>query len=194
MSEHEPFGFGDDGLGGHESGFGHDPFDADHGFHDDALDRGLDDGLGHDGLDQGDLAHDPYDHFTAEDHYAADHEPTDPHTDPHTEAELPESLAEHAGADHLVADDDTYPPHLDLTEVTVSPTDGQEWVDPGLLGDEHTDVALGDGATAPVASPEELLDSLHSADGSEGEPSWDAALNSDDPAVRSLAAFWHPDN
>lgn len=191
MSEHEPFGFGDDGLGGHDAGFGHDPFDADHDFHDSGLSDGLGDGLGHDGLEAGDLGHETYEHdYTETDHYAADHE----QTDPHTETELPESLAESAGADHLVAADDTYPPHLDLTEVTVSPADGQEWVDPSLLGDEHTDLDLDQGTGGPAASPEELLDSLHSADGSEGEPSWDAALNSDDPAVRSLAAFWHPEN
>ncbi len=187
MSEHEPFGFGDDGLGGHESGFAHDPFDADHGFHDSGLDNSsLDGGLGHDNLEASDLGHETYEHDDFG--HVADHE----QTDPHTETELPESLAESAGADHLVAGDDTYPPHLDLTEVTVSPADGQEWVDPGLLGGEHTDVDLDQ--SAPAASPEELLDSLHSADGSEGEPSWDAALNSDDPAVRSLAAFWHPES
>jgi hypothetical protein len=185
MSEHGPFDFGDDA---HDAGgFEHaDPFDStDHGLSEDhgltdyhwSADH-LDD---HGGMAEGHTA----DH-TAE--HLDDHTAGHPVQDPHSADELPESLLGHepadSGADHI---DDVYPPHL---EVAISPTDGQEWVDPGLLGDDHGDLEQEQGPS--MASSDELLGSLHAVDGSDGEPSWDAAHNSDDPAVRSLAAFWDP--
>jgi len=173
MSEHEPFGFAD-GDFGHDAGHTDDPFGgglADHGLADD---HGLsDEHWTHDALEDGHDSPDHLEHSAAEGHTA---------DDPHTADELPESLAgEHT---EVAPVEEAYPPHLD---VAISPTDGQEWVDPGLLGGEidHEPVAH-------LAPPAELLDSLHAADGGDGEPSWDAAHNSADPAVRSLAAFWHP--
>ncbi|HEX3816583.1 MAG TPA: hypothetical protein VHX59_27385 [Mycobacteriales bacterium] len=189
MSEHGPFEFGGDE---HDAGgFEHsDPYDAasldDHSLDDHSLTD--DHGLADHGADH--WSHDPLaDHDSGHPDDAADHT-----ADPHTADELPESLLDHPDAGHLDAEsaaEDVYPPHLD---VTISPTDGQEWVDPGLLGDGHLDLQenLDHGSGPSMASPDELLGSLHSADGSEGEPSWEAAHNSDDPAVRSLAAFWDP--
>jgi hypothetical protein len=166
MSEHEPFGF-DDALG-HDS---HDPtFEHDTG----------DSGLTHDDALLSD--HDTHP-LTDDDHWQ--HEPADDHSYEHADDahELPDSLEEHLAEP---AGDEPYPPHLD---VAITPTDGQEWVDPSLLGDDHLEAE----PVSHLASPEELLGSLHDAAGSDGEPSWDAAHNSEDPAIRSLAAFWHPD-
>jgi hypothetical protein len=73
-----------------------------------------------------------------------------------------------------------------LYEAPFSPADGQDWVDPGLLGG-------GTGPFAEFAPPDELLSSLHAADGSDAAPDWDALCASDDPAVRSLAQFWRPE-
>ncbi|HVX44179.1 MAG TPA: hypothetical protein VHC49_09840 [Mycobacteriales bacterium] len=73
-------------------------------------------------------------------------------------------------------------------EVPFGPVDGQDWVDPGLLG--------GDAGPEPVADyapPEELLSSLHAAGGAEGAADWDVLGASDDPAVRALAEFWRPE-
>lgn len=86
-------------------------------------------------------------------------------------------------------DDDSFPPHL---EVSIMPTDGRDWVDPALLGaDLDTDLGH-EPSAAPYALPEELLGALHAADGSGGEPSWESLRASDDPAIRALAALWHP--
>jgi len=82
------------------------------------------------------------------------------------------------------AADDVYPPQLD---VTISPADGQDWVDPGLLG---ADVDSEPVVPPDYAPPEELLASLHTADGSDAPATWDAMATSDDPAVRALATFW----
>lgn len=96
-----------------------------------------------------------------------------------------DALPEHAPSDH----DDSFPPHL---EVSIMPTDGRDWVDPGLLGvDSGVDLAHEPGS-APYAAPEELLGALHAADGSGGEPSWESLRASDDPAIRALAVLWHP--
>jgi hypothetical protein len=166
MSEHEPFGF-DDAFGhdSHDPGFEHDTGDSAFG-HDDAL-------LGGD--------HDTHP-LTDDDHWQ--HEPAGDHSTVDADAhDLPDSLEEHVAEP---AGDEAYPPHLD---VAITPTDGQEWVDPNLLGDDHLEAE----PVSHLASSEELLGSLHESSGSDGEPSWEAAHNSDDPAVRSLAAFWHPE-
>lgn len=167
MSEHEPFGFDD--------AFGHD-----------AHDPGFEQEPGHVGFDHDDALLSDHDtHPLAGDdqwqHESADH--SYEHSTVDDTHELPESLEEHVTEP---AADAPYPPHLD---VAITPTDGQEWVDPGLLGDDHLEAE----PVSHLASPEELLGSLHDAAGSDGEPSWEAAHNSEDPAIRSLAAFWHPE-
>lgn len=167
MSEHEPFGFDD--------AFGHDSHDP--GFEDDPGHVGFDhdDGL----LSDHDDVHHP---LTDDEHWQ--HEPDSAVDDAgHDLHDLPDSLEEHLAEP---AGDEPYPPHLD---VAITPADGQEWVDPSLLGDDHLEAE----PVSHLASPEELLGSLHEASGSDGEPSWEAAHNSDDPAIRSLAAFWHPE-
>lgn len=166
MSEHEPFGFEDAfGHDSHDPGFDHETGDS--GFtHDDAL---LSDHETHPLTEDDHWQHEP----AADDHVAA----------VDTGHDLPDSLEEHVTEP---AGDETYPPHID---VAITPTDGQEWVDPNLLGDDHLEAE----PVSHLASPEELLGSLHEASGSDGEPSWEAAHNSEDPAIRSLAAFWHPE-
>ena len=103
---------------------------------------------------------------------------------------------------------DPFPPPLDLD---VTPLDGR-WVDPDLLGHTaaghtaagHTaagDVAAGDVAAGEVAAgdaalgdlptdpPEALLADLAAADG-DLAADWASLHESDDPAVRALAARW----
>lgn len=70
-------------------------------------------------------------------------------------------------------------------EVSVTPADGLDWVDPDLLGR----AAMPD-VSVPVASAEELLADLQAA--GDGDDTWESAAASDDPAIRALAAHWRP--
>ena len=75
--------------------------------------------------------------------------------------------------------DDPFPPSLSLD---VEPADGGPWADPGLLGGDPAEQARTD---PPLA----LLSDLTAADGGDSTD-WAAVETSDDPAVRSLAAYW----
>lgn len=75
--------------------------------------------------------------------------------------------------------EDPFPPALSLD---VDPADGGPWADPDLLGADPGE----DPRTDP---PLALLSDLAAADG--GDPSdWAGVESSDDPAIRSLAAYW----
>jgi hypothetical protein len=180
---HDPLAEGLDGGAdpdGHDPGLdgGADPFGFDH-----------DPGAGQSELtDEGDVHGDLPDSGPGEDGFG--HPSPDSHHDG-VAAAIPENAGGHEVAafgldpDPSATDGDlSYPPPLD---VDVVPTDGLDWVDPGLLGSE-TDA----GPHFAVAHPDELLASVHSADGGDGEPTWEAMHASDDPATRALAAFWDP--
>jgi hypothetical protein len=85
---------------------------------------------------------------------------------------------------HEAGGPDPFPPAL---AVDVSPTDGGPWADPDLLG-AGTPLAPPD---PPGDSPAALRADLAAADGDPGAD-WAALRGSDDPAVRTLAAFWRP--
>jgi hypothetical protein len=183
---------------------GSEPYDHTPLDHTDPYHEGLSAGSDHDGPD-----HDPDaaladahpDAFAgthpAEDpHGAATHAPgehADPPTEPYAEAPHldahPEPYTpEHSGEDPDPAafapppdaPDSPFPPHLDLD---LAPADGQPWTDPDLLGAEHDGAAPE--AVAPTDPPAALLSDLAAADGGEHGPA-----ESDDPAVRALAAYW----
>ena len=77
--------------------------------------------------------------------------------------------------------DDPFPPALSLD---VDPADGGPWADPDLLGSEPEDP---EPRTDP---PLALLADLTAADGGDEGAGWSGVETSDDPAIRSLAAFW----
>jgi hypothetical protein len=72
----------------------------------------------------------------------------------------------------------------------MTPADGGPWVDPDLLGDGGPDLLDLDQPTHDT--PAALRDDLAAADGDPGAD-WSALRASDDPAIRTLAAFWQPD-
>lgn len=78
-------------------------------------------------------------------------------------------------------EEDPFPPALALE---VEPADGGPWADPDLLGGEPGD--FGEPVTDP---PLALLSDLSYADGGDA-PDWASVESSDDPAIRSLAAYW----
>lgn len=78
---------------------------------------------------------------------------------------------------------DPFPPALDMD---VTPADGGPWTDPELIGG-GTDDWSADPVTDPPAA---LLPDLAAADG-DPDASWESLHDSDDPAVRALAAHWH---
>jgi hypothetical protein len=86
-------------------------------------------------------------------------------------------------------DADPFPAPLGLD---VSPSDGQPWVDPDLLGADSPDPDGGElePPGPPPDPPAALLADLHAADGGDGPAAASALAASDDPAVRALAAFW----
>lgn len=135
-----------------------------------------------------DLISDDHQHGLLDDHAVPDfdqHAPEDHGALPADEISLePEPAADAAGFD---------PPML---EVSISPADGQDWVDPGLLGGAAGDAGdvgdLGPEPAALYAAPDDLLSSLHAAEGSDTGADWDSLAGSDDPAVRALAEFWRP--
>lgn len=75
--------------------------------------------------------------------------------------------------------EDPFPPSL---SVDVTPADGGPWADPDLLGSEDTEIPRTD---PPLA----LLSDLSAADRSGGDD-WGTVESSDDPAIRTLAAYW----
>lgn len=81
---------------------------------------------------------------------------------------------------------DPFPPALDLD---VTPADGGPWTDPELIGGTGADPDA-DTAYAP-AEPAALLSDLSAADG-DPDATWQDLADSDDPAVRALAAHWRP--
>lgn len=85
-----------------------------------------------------------------------------------------------AGWADTAAEPDPFPPALRLD---LQPAGGGPWADPGLLGDRAPD--------APAADPPEALRAdLAAADG-DPDADWAALHDSEDPAVRALAARWH---
>jgi hypothetical protein len=72
-------------------------------------------------------------------------------------------------------------------QLDVAPADGR-WTDPGLLGPA---AGTDPGTDPPSDSVEALRADLAVAAG-DPEAGWAALHDSDDPAVRALAARWHP--
>jgi hypothetical protein len=85
-----------------------------------------------------------------------------------------------AGWADTAAEADPFPPVLELA---VQPAGGGPWTDPGLLGDPAP-------GSPPADPPEALRADLAVADG-DPDADWAALHDSDDPAVRALAARWH---
>jgi hypothetical protein len=200
-------GFGDDPFAGEHFDAGHtdDQFGADGtdhlGLADDATGADHDAGYHADLAYEHDAGHADLDHADAG-HDGAYGEAAAGQDDPQPAEEPPGgALAEHGadhGADHPAdltaghaADAETsqldgtdtlphsvdtspFPPHL---EVDVTPADGQDWVDPGHLGEPEP------GYVASTESPQALLAGLHETEGAD-------PATSDDPAIRSLALFW----
>jgi|GEM_PF-4359570 len=75
-----------------------------------------------------------------------------------------------------------FPPELSLDPMP-EPVDGQPWSDADLLGDTSDTVQWNNLSYTPVT--EDLL-AMDASDGG-----WDALLGSTDPAVASLARWWH---
>lgn len=173
-------GLGDEALGGADSGdLGGVGYD----------DHGLGDGMGGDHLtdagydDHGPAEVDPTGVDTGDDgsYEAAGTDHADYSYDDGGDGV--ERFADPTGAGPWDDPADSFPPVLDLD---VTPADGQDWVDPDLLGGPGTGVS----PFAPVDPPEALLSDLYQADGGADTPSWDEVSASDDPAIRALAAFW----
>lgn len=124
-------------------------------------------------------------------------EPLDPAVADPADADQPQGLPAEPPADwsdpvgwtddpqpYAAGGDDPFPPAL---EVGVSPADGGPWADPDLLGADTTLPPPEPAGDAPAA----LRADLAAADGEPGAD-WAALRGSDDPAVRTLAAFWQP--
>jgi hypothetical protein len=75
--------------------------------------------------------------------------------------------------------EDPFPPSLSLD---VEPSDGGPWADPDLLGADP-------GEEPRTDPPLALLFDLTAADGGDSSD-WASVESSDDPAIRSLAAYW----
>lgn len=86
----------------------------------------------------------------------------------------------------VTGDDEAEPDDAPRLEASVTPTDGLDWADPGLLGDVPVPAVA-----MPRAPAAELLADLQAM--GDGDETWESAARSDDPAVRALAAHWHPD-
>ncbi len=109
--------------------------------------------------------------------------PAEPPADWTTDGE-PARWSDQPEAPYAAGGDDPFPPALD---VGVTPADGGPWADPELLGAD-TPLPPPDPAGDPPAA---LRADLAAADGEPGAD-WAALRGSDDPAVRTLAAFWQP--
>jgi hypothetical protein len=127
---------------------------------------------------------------------AADPGGHDVHAGSGPAAEPGESVVDGSGpaAPPQPVDAMSFPPLLDLD---VTPSDGQPWVDPGLLGTDVAGLAEpgGDPASGlaldpPADPPAALLADLHAADGGAGPATSGALAESGDPAIRALAAYW----
>lgn len=87
-------------------------------------------------------------------------------------------------------DDDAFtpqfPPDLAVDELP-DPVDGPPWTDADLLGDgpDHADTSWNS-----IDSSATMTD-LFTMDGTSGDD-WQSLINSDDPAVSSLARWWQP--
>jgi hypothetical protein len=125
------------------------------------------------------FGHDPaeHDHLGAPEHPAVV-EPAVQHEPAPSEVAPPQEHPAAAGADHV----DTLPQHVDASpfppylEVDVTPADGQDWVDPYLLGAPER-------AFTPDTDPRAALHHLAAAEGAD-------PARSEDPAIRALALFW----
>lgn len=91
------------------------------------------------------------------------------------------------GDDPHWAEDDPFPPQLDIGEPP-EPVDGFPWSDPAVLGEAHDTGA----ATVDGSPPADDLLAYDAHEVPEGADSWQVLAGSDDPATSSLARFWGP--